>query len=303
MKTLALIGFGRWGKKYLEIPIRKDSFQIKYVCSPHLSGKKNENNKFIEIDNYKKLFSKKDIDGVIISTSLETHYKIAHDFLSNSFNVLIEKPIAKSVSEVEELYRIANINNCFLLTDYTYLYSPAFQLVKKNLNKIGKVNSVEILFGDSTLIDDSVVWQWGPHVVSIICFLFKKNIPISVSGKKDSKGKNINFVINLKKDVKAFGKIGYGLNFKKRRVNILGDRGSIVFDGENKNKVTLFLKSKRKIIPKYNDISALENLILHFCKSLNNKSEANYIQTDLMVTKTLERLEASTKDKGESKSL
>ena len=46
------------------------------------------------------------IDGIIIATPPESRFKLAKQALENNKNLLLEKPVSISSSEIEELHRI-----------------------------------------------------------------------------------------------------------------------------------------------------------------------------------------------------
>lgn len=285
MTTLALIGVGRWGYKYLKTAEKMDNCKIKYVSSPHVLDKVRINNLYIKEPDYRDLFKKIDIDGVIIATPVDTHFQIAFDFLSHGYNVLIEKPIAKKISEVKKLHVLASKESKVLLTSYPYLYNPAFIEFKKEIKKIGKVINIEINLGTKKEENNDALWEWGPHVFSAIYSLTnKKPVNFYVSKNKNVVSLNMSF----ENGIMLNSTIGYGLRKNMRTFVCVGEKGTIVYDELAKHKVYLEKDSKKHNIP-YSEKSALENQLTSFCMSIEGKRDHMQSDLDYYVTNFLEK--------------
>ena len=60
----------------------------------------------------------------MIATPISTHYPLALAALAAGKHVFIEKPLAASVAEAEELARLARERRLTLMPGHTFLYSP-----------------------------------------------------------------------------------------------------------------------------------------------------------------------------------
>ena len=58
-------------------------------------------------ESYTELFGRKDIDVVLNSTTSNEHYSVAKDLLLHGFNVIVEKPFARTRYECDELIKLA----------------------------------------------------------------------------------------------------------------------------------------------------------------------------------------------------
>lgn len=85
--------------------------------------------------NYRDLLKIEDIDAFLISTTPEpTHFAIARDCLLAGKHVLLEKPIALSLAEADELIAIAREKNLKFTIGYSQRFNHKFAYVKKTLN-------------------------------------------------------------------------------------------------------------------------------------------------------------------------
>ncbi len=65
------------------------------------------------------------VDGVVIATPTESHYPLAKMFLEKSIPVLVEKPIAESNEQAEELISIAHQNNTVFMVGHIERFNSA----------------------------------------------------------------------------------------------------------------------------------------------------------------------------------
>lgn len=82
-----------------------------------------------------------DVDAVIISAAPESlHYPIARDWLQAGKHVLLEKPMAETLAEADELVALAKAAGVKFTIGYTQRYNPKFAYLKECVtdNRLGK---------------------------------------------------------------------------------------------------------------------------------------------------------------------
>jgi scyllo-inositol 2-dehydrogenase (NAD+) len=83
---------------------------------------------------YKELLANKSIDVVIIATTPETtHYPFTKDALLAGKHVLIEKPLAQTEEEADELIRLARQKNLKLTVGYSQRFNPRMAFIRKTI--------------------------------------------------------------------------------------------------------------------------------------------------------------------------
>lgn len=96
----------------------------------------------------KDLFDRKDIDLVVNASFSQMHYPITKALLEHGFNVLSEKPFARSYYECMELILTAQKNNAVLAVFHQSLYNPAYLNVKNIIEsgKLGKILQINLKY-------------------------------------------------------------------------------------------------------------------------------------------------------------
>ena len=97
-------------------------------------------------DDYVSLVKAEEIDLIYIPLINKQHYPKAKLALEAGKNVLLEKPFTLTLKESQELFKIANEKNLFLMEAQKSVFLPVMTKIKKWLdaNEIGKVSRLAI---------------------------------------------------------------------------------------------------------------------------------------------------------------
>ncbi len=251
---VGIIGVGYWGPNLLRNFLKIDKVKIIYVCDIS-----NENLNKIHTDhpllklttNYSDILSDKDLDLVVISTPISTHFKIAREALLASKHVLIEKPITRTSKEAKELIKIANKKGVKIFSGHTFVYSQAVQKIKEI---ISKKELGEIYYYDSTRInlgliqaDSNVIWDLAPHDLSILSYILPmKPLTVTAFGKSFVNKKNeeiAHIFITYEKGITAHIHLSWLSPVKVRNILIGGSKKMISYnDIEPSEKIRIYDK-------------------------------------------------------------
>jgi predicted dehydrogenase len=123
------------------------------------------------------------IDAAIIATPPRTHAPLALGLLRAGKHVLVEKPMATSVSDAEEMIRVAAENGVTLMTGHTFEYNAAVRALRQTLldGELGDIRYIDTARLNLGLYqrDVNVVWDLAPHDISIINYVLDSE-PASV---------------------------------------------------------------------------------------------------------------------------
>lgn len=175
---LAVIGIGHLGSIHLKI--FKDFTQkaeIIGICDtniePARSLAKEYGISFCCTD-YRELLGK--VDAVSICTPTESHYEIGKFFLKNKVHVFIEKPIAKTISQAEELTAIASEFDVKLQIGHVERFNSAFQSVIQFTTQPLFIECHRLNKFPNRSLDIGVILDLMIHDIDIILALNKSSI-------------------------------------------------------------------------------------------------------------------------------
>ena len=111
--NIAIIGQGRSGRdihgRYYKSD-KNDRYTVKYVVELDPARRDLALSEYPScevFEDYSSLYSKNDIDLVVNASFSKDHYRITKDLLEHNFNVLCEKPFARSRYECDTLIKLA----------------------------------------------------------------------------------------------------------------------------------------------------------------------------------------------------
>jgi predicted dehydrogenase len=124
------------------------------------------------------------LDAVVIATNVKSHFPMAKAALLAGKHTFVEKPLASSVEQCEELVEIAQKNGLILMTGHTFLYSPVIRKIKEIVEKgdIGEIRYISARRLNLGLFqkDINVAWDLAPHDLSIILSIMGE-LPVAVN--------------------------------------------------------------------------------------------------------------------------
>lgn len=94
------------------------------------------------------LVSDPDVDGVFILTNLETHFHYACMAMEAGKHVLVEKPVASSVAELQKMKDCAAQNGVILMPGHNYIHDESIRRTKELIDsgKLGQLVSIYIFY-------------------------------------------------------------------------------------------------------------------------------------------------------------
>ena len=181
---VGVVGLGYLGKFHLEKYQMNKLVDVTSIVDTDLKNLDCISSKHVfKTDSFKKIIEK--VDAVSIVTPTVTHFQIAKFFLENKVNVLLEKPMTKTLSEARTLNNIAKKNKCIFQIGHLEQFNPAIRKLKSQLENPEFIEVHRLCKFNPRATDVDVVLDLMIHDIDIVLSLVKKNIKkISVSGKK-----------------------------------------------------------------------------------------------------------------------
>ncbi|WP_066890633.1 Gfo/Idh/MocA family protein [Clostridium nigeriense] len=155
MKKLnfAIIGCGRISYKHVEgLYENKDLANLAATCDVKIEladakakeyiEKMNDNSLKVGVyEDYKEMLEKEDIDVVTIATESGYHAEIAIYCMNKGKHVIVEKPMAMSIDDANEMIEVAKKNNVKLSVAHQNRFNKPIQKLREAVegNKLGRI--------------------------------------------------------------------------------------------------------------------------------------------------------------------
>jgi UDP-2-acetamido-3-amino-2,3-dideoxy-glucuronate N-acetyltransferase len=270
-KIIAVIGCGYWGKN-----LARNFFELGAlgaIVDPNLETAQLHAKQYdVPALDMNEALADSDIKAVVIAAPAELHKKLALQAITAGKDIYVEKPLALSTSDGEEIRLAAESAGVTLMVGHLLQYHPVFVKLR-NLVKNGDLGNLRYAYSHRLSmgkfrVEEDAFWSLAPHDVSMILSLFNES-PLEV------RGGGLDFITpgvadEARVDLifpsggRAHIFVSWLHPFKEQKLVVVGDKAMAVFDDTApwEQKLAIY---KHKI----NIINSLPNPI---------KSEVEYIE-------------------------
>ena len=267
---------------------------------------------------FEDLLEDRAVEAVVVATPVVTHAELARAALLAGKHVLVEKPLALSAEEAEELVGLAGERDLVLLPGHLLLYHPAVATLKQLVHS-GELGRLLYVYGNRQNLgqirrDENALWSLGAHDVSVILHLLGEEPAECWARGESFLGERIEDVVfcylTFPSGVVAHMHLSWLDPHKMRRMTVVGDRKMAVFDDmELERKVTVYDKGTEQrtdtygewvtrtgdiFVPRLPNDEPLRLECEHFLALVRGVGDpSGPAQAGVAVVRTLETLQAS----------
>lgn len=170
---VALVGIGRWGKHLLRVLDAR--CQVAICChrnDPRVDTWLQEQYPHVKRTlDYREVLGEPTVQAVVIATPVETHFELALLALEAGKHVFVEKPLATSVGDAEQLVHTARKKGRILFVGHVFLYHPLLDTVKR-LTAGDPVVYARMTWAKFGTFEEDVLWNLVSHDVAVAMELF-----------------------------------------------------------------------------------------------------------------------------------
>ncbi len=127
---LGIIGAGHLGKFHAKIAAQNPEFQLVAIADPNLPAAKQlaEETNTHAISDFRVMLP--ELDAAIIAAPTCLHFGIGQELLRRGIHTLIEKPLAVSVVEADQLVMLARRSQVVLQVGHIERFNPGFTAIR-----------------------------------------------------------------------------------------------------------------------------------------------------------------------------
>ncbi len=187
---IAIVGFGYWGPNIVRNILARPELRLMGLCeldanrSAEFSGRHPGVRIESDLD---ELLLDPQIQAVAVATPPRTHHGLVRRALEAGKHVLVEKPLATSVVDAQDLIALAAIKRVVLMPGHTFVYSPSVNKVR-DLIRSGEVGEVYFITSSRMNLGlyqhDGVISDLAPHDLSILLYWLDRPLThVSAAGQ------------------------------------------------------------------------------------------------------------------------
>ena len=172
---VGVLGYGYWGSKHVRVLRGLPDVDV-VVIEQHIDRLNAAGKDFPGTTLMTDLDSAlAEVDAVIVATAASSHVKLATICLEAGVHVLVEKPLATSSDDAEELLRLAEDKGLVLMVGHTFEYNPSVRMFHEMIGEgaLGQIRYIDTARLNLGLYqpDVNVIWDLAPHDISICNYL------------------------------------------------------------------------------------------------------------------------------------
>lgn len=254
MINIAQIGVGYWGPNLLRNLVANKRCKVPMVVDVSAERRTYVKGLYPAIDvsdDVNEVLKRPDVDALILATPVATHFDLAIKALEAGKHILVEKPMARSVYEVEQIGKIAAANNLVAMVGHTFLFNSAVIYVKKLIDS-GELGDIRYIYSQRLNLgrirsDVDALWNLAPHDISIIQYWLGEPTPVSVVrrgvGYIQQDVDDVVFVnIMYPNKVMANIHVSWLDPQRTRSMIVVGSKKMVIYDDTSENKIAIYDK-------------------------------------------------------------
>jgi predicted dehydrogenase len=254
MLNIAQIGVGYWGPNLLRNLVANKGCEVSSVVDLAAERRDYVRSLYPKVkvtSDVEEVICNPEIEAVIIATPVATHFDLAMRALSAGKHILVEKPMARSVAEVDEIGRLATEKNRVAMVGHTFLYNAAVRYVKKLIDS-GEIGDIRYIYSQRLNLgrirsDVDALWNFAPHDISIIQYWLGDPTPLSVVRRGiDYIQSNVDDVVFLNiiypNKIMANIHVSWLDPQRTRSMTIVGSKKMVIYDDTAANKIAIYDK-------------------------------------------------------------
>lgn len=270
MINVAQIGVGYWGPNLLRNLVANTNCRVNTVVDLSDERRRFVKNNYPAVattDQIEDVLDDPDISAVIIATPVASHFDLTMRVLAAGKHVLVEKPMARTVEEVNKIEKLANRKSLVAMVGHTFLYNTAVRYVKQLIDS-GELGEIRYIYSQRINLgrirsDVDALWNLAPHDISIIQYWLGNPLPVSVSRRGMAYIQpDVEDVVFLNliypHKVMAHIHVSWLDPHKIRQMTVVGSRKMVVYDDIAENKIAIFDKGidRKAVLGEHMDFDA-----------------------------------------------
>ena len=249
-KNIAVVGCGYWGKNLVRNFAELGALHT--ICDMDPKKLRDLKSIYPEVNttiDYRQVLANRNIKGIVVATPAVSHYPMAKETLLSGKDVFVEKPLALTTKEGEELVKIAEGENRVLMVGHLLEYHPAVVKLKELIDK-GELGKINYIYSNRLNLgkfrtEENILWSFAPHDISVILLLIGE-MPQKVSAHggyylhQDIADVTLT-ALEFRNGTKAHIFVSWLHPYKEQKLVVVGDKKMALLDDTSpKDKLLLF---------------------------------------------------------------
>jgi predicted dehydrogenase len=175
---VGVVGLGYWGPNLARNFDRLPGAELRWICDASAEARERWSGELRGARasaDVEELLADRDLDAVVIATDVPSHASLAVRALEAGKHCFVEKPLAQSVAEAEQVVSAAAAAERTLMVGHLLEYHPGVEKLK-GIAESGDLGDIAYVYSNRLNLgklraDENALWSLGAHDVSVVLHL------------------------------------------------------------------------------------------------------------------------------------
>jgi len=171
---IGVVGLGYWGPNLARNFAQLPSAELAWCCDADAERRARVGAQFPDArltNRFDDLLEDEVLDAVAVATPVPTHHALAAAALRADKHVFVEKPLAWTVAEAQELEALAAERARTLMVGHLLRFHPGVVKLRELIDS-GELGDVRYVYGNRQNLgvireDENALWSLGVHDISV----------------------------------------------------------------------------------------------------------------------------------------
>jgi predicted dehydrogenase len=252
---IGVVGLGYWGPNLARNFDAIPAAQLAWCCDVSGESRRVITERFPEVrvsGDIGELLADPDLDAVALSTPVPTHAELSRAVLSAGKHCFVEKPLAQSVADAEQVLEVARSSGRILMVGHLLEYHPGVRKLRELADGGQLGDRIYYIYGNRLNLgklraDENALWSLGAHDVSVVLHLAGEEPTEAVAHGQSYVREGIEDVVfcflRFPSGLSAHLHLSWLDPHKERRFTVVGSQRMATFDDMAlEGKVTVYDK-------------------------------------------------------------
>jgi UDP-2-acetamido-3-amino-2,3-dideoxy-glucuronate N-acetyltransferase len=245
---IAVIGTGYWGKNLVRTFANLGVLQTVCDASRDCLDRLQIDSAVRRTVQLQEVLKDSEVNAVAIAAPAVAHFELVRAALRAGKDVFVEKPLALTVQDGQELVKLAADAKRILMVGHILRYHPAVRKLKDMVDA-GELGKVEYIYSNRLSIgklrtEENILWSFAPHDVSVMLGLLGEMPAAALCQGGDYLSRGVCDVtvsqFSFPSGVRAHIFVSWLHPFKEQRLVVVGSAKMAVFDDTVKDKLVTY---------------------------------------------------------------
>ena len=187
---VGVVGLGYWGPNLARNFDLLPESELRWICDADEAARGRSAAQFPEARataSLDDLLNDPELDAIVVATHVPSHAEVAVRVLEAGKHCFVEKPMAQSVTEAEQVLAAAEASGKTLMVGHLLEYHPGLEKLKEIADS-GDLGDIHYIYSNRVNLgklraDENALWSLGAHDVSVVLRLAAGEEPSEISAR------------------------------------------------------------------------------------------------------------------------